>query len=80
MAFKFQKKELGNLMLPFSISLATLMCGKWRNNLCSLLLLQQIAISIVGKLMGHHSSSRNEMLLKHHKVINNALGGSKRKS
>lgn len=56
-------------MLPLLLSLVTFMCGKGRNNLCSLLLLQQRAISLAGKLMGHHSNNRNEMLLKYHKVI-----------
>lgn len=34
----------------------------------------------VAELMEHHSNNRNEMLLKYHKMINNTLGGSKRKS
>lgn len=67
-------------MLPLLLRLVTFMCGTGRNHLCSLLLLQQRAISLAGKLMGHHSNNRNEMLLKYHKVIKNALGGSKRKS
>lgn len=56
-------------MLPLLLSLVTFMCGKGRNRLCSLLLLQQRAISLAGKLMGHHSNNRNEMLLKYHEVI-----------
>lgn len=58
------------MMQPLILSLVTLMCGKGRTHLCSLLLLQQRAISLAGKLMGHHSNNRNEMLLKYHKVIN----------